>query len=244
MLESTLWVDIDVTECMPRTCHLWSYAMLLCNRFLNNWGLKIWFWARAVKVQSNLFNWIALNSFYRSGRTVLWWCPILATSPTVARTLVAPEHWTFELLKPWVSLQERYYYVCCRQPKTWMFCHRMTQSLDIEIFSVLVYQPLTQSSPLADIPEYAPNPKWPNFVVIQYWYLSCFQLFYRFVDDNVDHLSHSIVDYDFAVASSATVVYDWGEQDLLWKKLLISLWYSPVLTFGREVSWPIAEQPS
>lgn len=93
MLESTLWVDIDVTECMPRTCHLWSYAMLLCNRFLNNWGLKIWFWARAVKVQSNLFNWIALNSFYRSGRTVLWWCPILATSPTVARTLVAPEHY-------------------------------------------------------------------------------------------------------------------------------------------------------
>ncbi|KAG1842225.1 hypothetical protein F4604DRAFT_1938953 [Suillus subluteus] len=38
----------------------------------------------------------------------------------------------------------------------------------------------------------------------------------------------------FIVASSAAVVYDWGEQDLLWKELLMSLWYSLVLTFGQE----------
>ncbi|KAG2336661.1 hypothetical protein BDR05DRAFT_1005643 [Suillus weaverae] len=38
----------------------------------------------------------------------------------------------------------------------------------------------------------------------------------------------------FVVASSAAVVYDWGEQDLLWKESLMSLCYSPALTLGQE----------
>jgi hypothetical protein len=47
---------------------------------------------------------------------------------------------------------------------------------------------------------------------------------------------HCSFDRHLPVASSTAVVYDWGEQDLLlWKELLMSSWYSPVLTFGQEV---------
>jgi len=39
----------------------------------------------------------------------------------------------------------------------------------------------------------------------------------------IDYVSCSSADFGFAVASSVAVVYDWGEQDRLWKGLLISL---------------------
>jgi hypothetical protein len=70
-------------------------------------------------------------------------------------------------------------------------------------------------------------------------YVSCFQLFRRFVENNRFSL---YFDHGFAVATSVAVVYDWGEQDLLCKNIIDVIWYSPVLTFGQEVSRSIADR--
>jgi hypothetical protein len=67
------------------------------------------------------------------------------------------------------------------------------------------------------------------------WSPDMYRLFSYFVGLSRSVISRSVFDYGFAVASSVAVVYDWGEQDVLWKKLLMSLWFSPVLTFGQEV---------
>ena len=69
------------------------------------------------------------------------------------------------------------------------------------------------------------------------WLCYYTELFLRFVESK---RSNSIFHSVCTVASSTMVVYDWGVQDNVYpsqKKILMSPFVCPALTFGQEVGW-------